>query len=185
MEGVAYVKNFAGTGIWICCSLIFNTRFGPLLVPRGWALSSGQYSVVPCRDCYSHCFGHWQAYPEPVYPERVGLHAFADNPTLQGRLRDCILNRTWTTNLSPPLEQVWNRLKIDSLIFSCVQKQSTLAKGCFLFCKVYHLNSLIILICPHSHPFWKRDTAILYLAFLSDIKNCCTKQANCSSLLSP
>ena len=53
MEGVAYVKNFAGTGIWLSCSFIFNKGLGPLLVHHGWAHSSGQYSVGPDSNCFS------------------------------------------------------------------------------------------------------------------------------------
>ena len=38
----------------------------------------------PCSGCHSYCFGRRQAYPEPVHPERLGVHGFTYNPTLTG-----------------------------------------------------------------------------------------------------
>ena len=53
----------------------YNTDLGLLLVSM--AVSSNQYPGRHCSSYHSHCFGHRQAYPDPLYPERVGGHGFA------------------------------------------------------------------------------------------------------------
>ena len=80
------VKNFASTMNWLASSWqphLLN-RLRPPPGPHGCALSSSLYSGGPCSSCHGHCIGCWQAYPEPVHPERVGVHSFAYHTTLPG-----------------------------------------------------------------------------------------------------